>query len=90
MALFKNLTRVGFIGRLGKFKVEFTAGFVEEIIINITAVPPANAAEITGSVDIESMIKQQFVTTSSTLMSSQVTRKKIFKIIVGSTSNLPM
>ena len=41
---FRNFTGASFVGKIGKFGLEFSVGLVEEITFNITSSAAAHAA----------------------------------------------
>ena len=49
---FRNFTGFSFVGKAGRFGLEFTAGIVEEITFNITGSTAAHAAEIPTDINV--------------------------------------
>ena len=85
---FRNFTGFSFVGKIGKFGVEFAAGAVEEITLNITSSAAANAAEIPDNLNLNLISKDQIITTTSLAVSSKIVKSNIFGLIAGATPNL--
>ena len=85
---FRNFTGISFVGKLGKFGLEFTAGILEEVTFNITGSAAAHAAEIPKNIDVKFISKDQFITTTSTVIGLKTVQTKLLDVIVGATPNL--
>jgi hypothetical protein len=85
---FRNFTGFGFVGKIGKFGVEFTAGVIEKITLNITASAASNATEIPDNLNLNLISKDQFITTTSIAVSSKIVESNIFGLITGAKPNL--
>lgn len=85
---FRNFTGVSFVGKVGRFGLEVTAGIVEEITFNITGSAAAHAAEIPSNINVKFISKDQFITSTSALVSSKIVQTKLLDVIVGATPNL--
>ena len=85
---FRNFTGVSFVGKVGKFGLEVTAGIVEEITFNITGSAAANATEIPSNINVKFISKDQFITSTSAIVSSKIVQTKLLDVIVGATPNL--
>lgn len=85
---FRNFTGFSFLGKVGKFGLEFTAGIVEEVTFNITGSAAAHAAEIPTDINVEFISKDKFITTTSAVVSSKIVQTKLIDVIVGATPNL--
>lgn len=85
---FRNFTGISFVGKVGKFSIEFAAGVIEEVSFNITASGVANAAEIPETLNINLLTKEQIITTTSAAVSSKIVRSNVFGLIAGATPNL--
>lgn len=79
---FRNFTGLSFIGKVGKVGVEFAAGFLEEMTLNVTA---ANAVEISDNLNLNLISKDQFITSTSLAVSSKMVESSIFELISGAT-----
>ena len=80
-----------FIAKLGKHSIEFSYGFLEEII-NITATPPpVNAIEpedIGISLQSSGLSKNKFLNVTSVIFTSTLSKDKIIGVIRNATPNL--
>lgn len=85
---FRNFTGFSFVGKVGKFGLEFTAGIVEEVTFNITNSAAAHAAEIPPNTNVKFISKDQFITSTSAVVSSKIVQTKLLDVIVGATPNL--
>lgn len=85
---FKNFTGFSFVGKIGKYGFEFTAGMVEEVTLNITGSAAAHAAEIPQNINLKVISKDQLITGTSAVVSSKIVQTKLFDVIVGATPNL--
>ena len=85
---YRNFTGLSFVGKVGKFGVEFAAGIVEEVTFNITGSAAAHAAEIPTDINVELISKDKFITTTSAVVSSKIVQTKLIDVIVGATPNL--
>ena len=85
---FRNFTGFSFVGKIGKVGLEFTAGIVEEVTFNITGSAAAHAAEIPENINVKFISKDQFITTTSAVVSSKIAQTKLFDLIAGATPNL--
>lgn len=85
---FRNFTGFSFVGKVGKFGLEFTAGMVEEVSFNITGSAAAHAAEIPTHINGEFISKDKLITTTSAIVSSKIIQTKVIDVIVGATPNL--
>jgi hypothetical protein len=85
---FKNFTGFAFVGKIGEFGLEFTAGIVEEVTLNITGSAAAHAAEIPPGINGKFISKDQIIISTSTVVSSKIARTKLFDLIFDATSNL--
>ena len=84
----RNFTGVAFFGRIRKFSLEFSAGIVEELALNVTGSTAAHAAEVPQSINIKLISKDQFIASTSAVVGSKIAQTKLVDIIVGATSNL--
>ena len=85
----KNFTGVSFVGKIGKLSLEFTAGLVEELTFNITAVHAAEIPQdITQNISGKFISKDQIITTTSAVVSSKIVQTKVVDLIIGATPNL--
>lgn len=84
---FRNFTGIAFVGKVGKFGLEVTVGFVEEITFNITTAAAAHGAEIPENVNVKLISKDQFVK-GAAVVSSKIAQTKLLEIIAGATPNL--
>ena len=82
---FRNFTGFSFVGNIEKVGLEFTVGIVEEISFNVTA---AHAAEILENINVKLISKDQFVTSTSAIVSSKIAQTKLFDVIISATPNL--
>ena len=88
---FRNFTGVSFVGKVGKFAFEFSAGIIEEVTLNITSSAAANAAEIPENINFEFISKDQFITSTSAVVGSKIAKiaqTKLFDVVAGATPNL--
>ena len=85
---FKNFTGLSFVGKVGKIGFEFSAGIIEEITFNITGSAAAHAAEITPNINVKFISKDQFITSTSAVVSSKIVQTKLLDVIAGATPNL--
>ena len=85
---FRNFTGVSFIGKIGRFGLEFTAGLVEEVTLNITSSAAANAAEIPENINLKLVSKDKFITSTSLVAGSKIGRTIVFDLIASATPNL--
>ena len=85
---FRNFTGFSFVGKVGKVGLEFTAGIVEEVTMNITGSAAAHAAEIPPNINVKFISKDQFITSTSAVVSSKIVQTKLLDVIVGATPNL--
>ena len=88
---FRNFTGVSFVGKVGKFGLEFSAGILEEVTLNMTSSAAAHAAEIPidiKDINVEFISKDKFITTTSAVVSSKIVQTKLIDVIVGATPNL--
>lgn len=83
-----NFTGLSFVGKVGKFGLEFSAGIVEEVTFNITSAGAAHAAEIPTDINVEFISKDKLITTTSAVVSSKIVQTKLIDVIVGATPNL--
>ena len=84
---FRNFTGIAFVGKIGKFGLEFSAGLVEEVSFNVTSVAVANGAEIPSTIELIS--KDQFVKgTTAAIAGSKLAQATLFEVIAGATTNL--
>ena len=88
MFAFRNFTKHSFVTKIGKVGIEFTAGIVEEVTFNLTGAAAANAAEIPENLNVKFISKDQFITTTSAVVSSKISQTKLFDLIAGATQNL--
>ena len=88
MFAFRNFTGFSFVGKVGKFSLEFTTGIVEEITFNITGAAAANAAEIPQNINVNFISKDQIMTGTSVVVSSKIAQTKLIDVIAGATTNL--
>ena len=85
---FRNFTGFSFVGKIGKYGLEFTAGIVEEVTFNVSGSAAAHAAEIPQNINIKFISKDQFIMSTSAVVSSKIAQTKLFDVIVGATPNL--
>lgn len=85
---FRNFTGFSFVGKVGTIGLEFTAGVVEEVTLNITGAAAAHAAEIPTDLHVEFISKDKLIPTASAVVSSKIVRAKLIDVIVGATPNL--
>ena len=85
---FRNFTGFSFVGKIGKLGLEFTAGIVEEVTFNITGSAAAHAAEIPENINLKFISKDQFITSTSAVVSSKIAQTNLFDLIAGATPNL--
>ena len=74
--------------KLGKVGLEFTAGIVKEVTFNITGSAAADATEIPENINIKFISKDQFLTSTSAVVTSKVVQAKLLDIIVSAAPNL--
>ena len=77
-----------FLGRIGTFTFEFTAGVLEEVTLNVTGSAAANAAELPQNIDVNFISKDQLITTTSAVVSSKIAQTKLIDVVAGATTNL--
>ena len=88
---YRNFTGFSFVGKIGKVGLEFTAGIVEEVALNITGgAAAAHAAEIPENINVKFISNDQFITSTSAVVSSKIAQTKLFDLIAGATPNLLM
>ena len=85
---FQNFTGLSFVKKVGKFSLEFSAGIIEEITFNVTGSAAAHAAEIPQNMNVKFMSKDQFIASTSAVVSSKIAQTKLIDIIAGATTNL--
>ena len=85
---FRNFTGFSFVGKIGKVGLEFTAGIIEEVTFNITGSVVAHAAEVPENINVKFISKDQFITSTSAVVSSKILQTKLVDVIVGATPNL--
>jgi hypothetical protein len=85
---FKNFTGFSFVGKFGKYSMEFAAGVIEEVTFNITASGVANAAEIPENLNLNLPIKDQIIATASVAVNSKIVQSNVLGLIAGATPNL--
>lgn len=85
---FRNFTGFSFVGKVGQLGLEFSAGLVEEITFNLTTSAAAHAAEIPSNINLQFISKDQFITSTSAVVSSKIVQTKLLDVIVGATPNL--
>jgi len=85
---FKNLTGFSFVGKIGKFGMEFTAGMIEEITFNITSAGAANAVEIPENFNLNLPAKDKIVATVTAGVVSKNVQSNLVGLIAGATPNL--
>lgn len=90
MFAFRNFTGVSFVGKIGKFGIEFTAGIIEEVVtLNITGSAAVHAVEIPENIINAKLIsKDPFITSTSMLITSNTVQTKLFDVIASATPNL--
>lgn len=84
----RNFTGFTFVGKVGKFGLEFTAGMLEEVTFNVTGSAAAHAAEIPTDMNVKFISKNQFITSTFTLVGSKTVQTKLLDVIVSATPNL--
>ena len=84
----RNFTGFSFVGKVGRIGLEFTVGIFEEVTLNITGSAAAHAAEIPENINVEFISKDQFITSTSAVVSSKIVQTNIFDLISGATTNL--
>ena len=63
---FRNTTKYAFLTRVTTVSIEFGIGVVEEVVsFNFSGVGAANAAEIPENFNLNSLPKDQIITTTS-------------------------
>lgn len=77
----KNVTWT-FFTKVGNWSQDFVFGMVEEVSLNATSVPAANAMELPEKVTNE------IVRTTSLTLTSKVLNLDVFSLILGATPNL--
>ena len=85
---FRNFTGFAFVGRIGKVGIEFTAGIIEEVTFNITGSAVAHAAEVPENINVKFISKDQFITSTSAVVSSKIVQTKLCDLIACATPNL--
>ena len=85
---FRNFTGFSFVGKIGKVGLEFTAGIVEEVAFNITGSAAAHAAEIPENINVKFISKDQFITSTSAVVSSKIAQTNLFDLVARATPNL--
>jgi hypothetical protein len=85
---FRNFTGFSFVGKIGEVGLEFTAGIIEEVTFNSTSSAAAHAAEIPENINVKFISKDQFITSTSPVVSSKIAQTKLFDLIAGATPNL--
>ena len=92
MFAIKNFTGIAFFTRIGRHSVEFAAGMVEEITLNVTVAGAANAAELPENFNLNvlsKLPKDQIITSTSVAISSTILQKSnLVGLIAGATPNL--
>ena len=78
----RSFTGVSFVRKIGNFGVEFTAGLIEEVTLNITTPGAANAAEIPFPA------KDQMMITVSLGVGSKIVESNVLGLIAGTRPNL--
>jgi hypothetical protein len=81
---YKNFTGFSFIGKIGKFSVEFSAGVVEEVVLNITTGVAVNAAEIPENLNLQLPATEKIVET----LGSKILQSHLIPLIAAATPNL--
>ena len=84
----RNYTGVSFVGKIGQQGIELSAGIVGEVAFNITGLAAAHAVEIPQNMNVKFISKDQFITSTSAVVSSKIAQTKLFDVIVGATPNL--
>ena len=74
--------------KIWRVGLEFTAGIIEEVTFNITRSAAAHAAEIPENINGKVISKDQFITSTSAVVSSKIAQTKLFDLIAGATPNL--
>ncbi|MEX1383466.1 hypothetical protein [Lutibacter sp.] len=84
----RNFTGFSFVGKIGKVGFEFTAGIIDEVTFNITGSAAAHATEIPENINVKFISKDQFITSTSAVVTSKIAQTKLFDLIAGATPNL--
>lgn len=81
-------TGLTFLAKVGNFSLEVACGMVEEITFNITDVAAANASELPENLNLKLISKDQFLTTTSAVVSSKILKINVVDLIYNATFNL--
>ena len=84
----RNFTALSFVAKIKNFGIEFTIGIVEEVTFNITGSAVAHAAEVPENINVKFISKDQFITSTSVVVSSKIAQTNLFGLIAGATPNL--